>query len=69
MVKNIGKVDKVIRIAVALVVGVLVIAGVLQGAAAIVLGLVAVALIATSVIGSCPLYLPFGLSTLKKPKK
>jgi hypothetical protein len=69
MVKNIGKTDKIVRIAVALVIGVLVITGALQGAAAIVLGLVALVLLGTSVVGTCPLYLPFGISSVRKPKK
>ena len=69
MIKNVGKLDKVIRIAAALILGILVLSGVLKGAAAIVLGLVAVVFIATSLVGTCPLYLPFGISTMRKPKK
>jgi hypothetical protein len=69
MIKNMGKTDKVIRIAAALVLGVLVISGALKGAAVVVFGLIAVALLVTSYVGTCPLYLPFGISTIKKPKE
>ncbi|MCX7027746.1 MAG: DUF2892 domain-containing protein [Spirochaetes bacterium] len=69
MVKNMGKVDKIARIAAALVIGILVIAGVLKGVAAVILGLLAVVFIATSAVGTCPLYLPFGISTRKNQEK
>jgi len=69
MVKNIGKMDKIVRIAAALVVGILVITGVFQGVVAVILGLLALVFLGTSAIGTCPLYLPFGISTIKKPKK
>jgi hypothetical protein len=69
MIKNMGKTDKVVRIAAALVLGILVITGALKGAAAVILGILAAVLIVTSYIGTCPLYLPFGISTIKKPKE
>lgn len=69
MVKNMGKTDKVIRIVAALVLGVLIIAGTLRGAAAVVLGFIALVLLGTSVMGSCPLYLPFKIDTRKKSEK
>jgi hypothetical protein len=69
MIKNMGKTDKVVRIAAALVLGILVITGALKGAVAVILGIIAVVLIVTSYIGTCPLYLPFGISTIKKPKE
>ena len=37
--------------------------GVLSGTVALVLGVLAVIFVATSFIGTCPLYLPFGIST------
>ena len=70
MVKNMGKVDKLIRILVAFVVGILIITGNLIGAGAVILGIVALIFIATSVVGTCPLYIPFNISTKdKEPKK
>lgn len=69
MVKNMGKTDKVIRIVVAFVIGLLIITGQLIGLGAVLLGLVAVILIGTSVVGTCPLYIPFDISTQKKIPK
>jgi hypothetical protein len=66
MIKNMGKLDKVIRLVLALVVGVLIITGNLVGTAAVILGILALVFLATSVIGTCPLYIPFKISTKKK---
>ena len=66
MKKNMGNMDKVIRVLIALVIGVLVFAEVLTGTLAIVLLVLAGIFVLTSVIGTCPLYLPFGASTCKK---
>ena len=63
MTKNMGSVDRVVRVIAALIVLVLFLSGQITGTAAIILGIVAVAFVLTSAIGSCPLYLPFGLST------
>ena len=66
--KNMGKIDRVLRlIAVAAIAGALA-TGVLAGPLAIVLGIVATAFLVTSLVGVCPAYLPFGLSTRGKPK-
>ncbi|MFZ3110783.1 MAG: DUF2892 domain-containing protein [Rectinemataceae bacterium] len=69
MVKNMGKVDKLIRILVAFVVGILIITGNLIGAGAVILGIVALIFIATSVVGTCPLYIPFNINTKDKELK
>ncbi len=66
MTKNIGTIDRVIRFVFAIVVAVLYFTGVISGALAIILGILAVVFLATSIIGFCPLYVPFGLSTNKK---
>jgi hypothetical protein len=66
MKKNMGTVDKVIRVLVAVVVLILYFTHVISGTLAIILILLAVVFVATSVLGFCPLYLPFGLSTRKK---
>jgi len=66
MIKNMGKVDRVVRLVIALVVGVLIITGNLVGTAAVVLGILALVFVATSAIGTCPLYIPFKISTKKK---
>lgn len=68
MKKNMGSTDKIIRIALAALVAVLYFTNVINGLAAIVLGIIAGVLILTSFISFCPLYLPFGLSTFRKKK-
>jgi uncharacterized membrane protein YtjA (UPF0391 family) len=64
--KNMGTLDRIIRLVIAAVIAVLYFTGVLSGLAAIILGILAVVFVATSLVSFCPLYLPFGLSTRKK---
>lgn len=64
--KNMGIVDRAVRLLLAAVVAVLYFSGNLTGLAAIILGLLAVIFVITSFIGFCPLYLPLGLNTCKK---
>jgi len=61
--------DKAIRILITVVIGVLYFTNTISGTLAIILGIVAVAFVLTSFISFCPLYLPFGISTLKKKRK
>ena len=61
-----GSADRIIRVLLALVVGVLYFTSQISGTAAIILGLFAVIFLLTSVVAFCPLYLPFKISTLKK---
>ncbi|HEY5564595.1 MAG TPA: DUF2892 domain-containing protein [Rhodothermia bacterium] len=63
MKKNLGPIDKGIRIGLALIIAALYTLGAIDGALAIILGIVAVALIVTSAISFCPVYLPFKFST------
>ena len=63
MTKNMGALDRILRVTAALLVGIFYITGQLSGVAALILGVLAVVFLATSAVGSCPLYLPFGLST------
>ncbi len=63
MKKNMGTIDRGIRIVIALTVGVLYFMGQISGTAAIILGVLAVVFVLTSLVGTCPLYLPFSLST------
>ena len=67
MTQNMGTADRAIRILIALVVAVLYFMGKISGTLAIVLGIVAIAFFVTSLVGWCPSYLPFGLSTRKPP--
>jgi hypothetical protein len=66
MKKNMGSTDKIIRILIALVVGVLYYTETISGTTAIVLGAFAIIFLITSFISFCPLYLPFGINTSKK---
>jgi uncharacterized membrane protein len=66
MKKNMGTVDKVIRILVAVVVVVLFFTHVISGVLAIILLALSAIFVVTSLLSFCPLYLPFGLSTRKK---
>jgi hypothetical protein len=66
MNKNMGVIDRIIRILIAATIGVLIALGQLTGIAAIILGVLAVVFVLTSLVGTCPIYLPFGISTKKK---
>lgn len=66
MTKNMGTADRVIRTILAVVIGYLLATGQIAGTLAVVLGIVAVAFLATSFIGWCPVYVPFKISTKKK---
>lgn len=66
MKKNMGTVDKVIRILVAVVVVILYFANIISGTLAIILLALSAIFIVTSFLSFCPLYLLFGISTRKK---
>ncbi|MGQ9806593.1 MAG: YgaP family membrane protein [Chlorobiales bacterium] len=66
MVKNMGSLDKAIRLVLAAVFVVLYFTDVVSGALGIALLALAGVFTLTSFIGSCPLYLPFNLSTRKE---
>ena len=66
MKTNMGNVDKVIRILVAILIGVLYFTQLISGTTAIILLALAAVFILTSFISFCPLYLPFGISTAPK---
>jgi uncharacterized membrane protein len=66
MKKNMGTIDKVIRILIAAVFAILFFTHVITGILGIVLIALAVIFVLTSFLSFCPLYLPFGLSTNKK---
>ena len=69
MKKNMGTIDKVIRIIIALAIVILAYTSVITGVLAIVLIVLAGIFVATSFISFCPLYYPFGLSTITKKTK
>jgi len=69
MKKNMGLADKIVRILIAAVVAILFFTNVIPGTLGIILLVLAGVFVLTSLISFCPLYLPFGLSTLKKKKQ
>lgn len=69
MKANMGNTDKIIRILAAILIGVLYFMQLISGTLAIVLLILAGVFIITSFMSFCPLYLPFGLSTVHKEKK
>ena len=69
MKKNMGGIDRIIRLILAIVVLVLYLTGNISGTLAIILGILAVIFFLTSLVGFCPLYVLFNISTAKKKKK
>lgn len=66
MKKNMGTIDRVVRIVVAIAVLALFLTHVIAGPLAIVLGVIAAVFVLTSFVGVCPLYIPLKVSTAKK---
>jgi uncharacterized membrane protein len=66
MKKNMGTIDKTIRILVAVVVVTLYFTKVISGTLGIILLALSAIFVVTSFLSICPLYMPFGLSTRKK---
>jgi len=60
-----GTIDRIIRILMVVVFAILYFKQVITGTLTIILGLVAVILLLTSLVGVCPLYLPFSIKTCK----
>jgi hypothetical protein len=65
MKRNMGVTDRVVRLLLAVAVGVLVGMKIVVGGWAIAVGVVALVFLATSIIGFCPIYEPFGIKTCK----
>lgn len=65
MKKNMGSLDKIIRFAIAGLIGVLYYFDIIGGTLAIISLVIASIFIVTSFMSFCPIYLPFGLSTCK----
>ncbi len=68
MKQNMGSADRAIRVVLAVVVAILYFTDQITGTAALILGLFAIMFVATSMMGFCPLYWPFKLSTKKAEK-
>ncbi len=65
MKRNMGIIDRIIRIAIAVVIGFLFIEGTIDGVLGIVLMVLSGVFVLTSVVGFCPLYTLFGIKTCK----
>ena len=66
MNKNMGSTDRIVRIIIAVILAALYLMGTVSGTLGIIFLIVAVVFLLTSLLGWCPLYLPFGLSTKKQ---
>ncbi|PKL08351.1 MAG: DUF2892 domain-containing protein [Spirochaetae bacterium HGW-Spirochaetae-7] len=66
MIKNMGLLDRLLRIAFAIMVAAMYLTGQISGKAAIVLGLIALIMVITSLAGTCLLYIPFKLDSHNK---
>lgn len=66
MKKNMGFADRTIRVIVVVVLATLLFTKVITGLWAILALAVAIVMLITSLVGFCPLYLPFGLNTFRK---
>jgi hypothetical protein len=65
MKKNMGAIDRILRILSAAAIAGLYFTGKLSGLAAIILGIIAVVILLTSVVGFCPLYTLLGIKTTR----
>lgn len=68
MKKNMGSIDKWVRILAAIVILVLYYTNVISGTLAIVLLIITGIFLVTSLFGFCPMYVPFGINTIGKKK-
>lgn len=68
MKKNMGNTDRLIRLIVAAVVGLLYYTGTISGTLGLVLLVLAGVFVLTSLVSFCPLYAPFGISTCSTKK-
>lgn len=66
MKANMGKIDKLVRVAIAVLIAGLYFTNTISGTLGLILLSLAVVFVFTCVVSFCPLYLPFGISTCKK---
>ena len=66
MKKNLGNIDRALRVTVALLLGILYFSNVVTGTFGVILLIVAVVFLLTSSISFCPLYTILGLNSGKK---
>jgi hypothetical protein len=63
---NMGKIDRIVRISVAVILGFFILTGKVSGVMAIVLGIIALVFLVTGIISRCLMYYPLGISTCKR---
>jgi TRAP-type uncharacterized transport system fused permease subunit len=66
MKKNMGNVDKTIRLLIAVVISILFLTEIISGTLGIILVIISAIFLLTSLINFCPLYALFGFSTCPK---
>jgi hypothetical protein len=66
MRKNIGLADRLFRVLLAALAAISYLVGIIADEITLILGLVSGIFILTSLVGFCPIYLPFGINTCKK---
>jgi hypothetical protein len=66
MIENLGIVDRLLRVLLALTILVLYLTGSITGVGAVVLGALAFVFVFTGIMGWCPLYMPFRFSTRRR---
>ncbi len=69
MKKNMGTTDKIIRLVLAIVFGVLYYTDTVTGTWGLVLAIIAIVFLLTSLVSFCPLYPLLGINTIKKKKE
>ncbi len=66
MKKNMGNIDKIVRLLLAVVISILFLTKIISGTLGVVLVVISAIFLLTSLIGFCPLYALFGFSTCPK---
>jgi hypothetical protein len=66
MPKNMGSADRIIRFILAVVLVILIFVASMSQALKIIFGIITIIFIVTGIIGTCPLYIPFRISTKGK---
>jgi len=69
MLKNMGPTDKIIRVAIAIMFGILYFTDTITGTLGVILLVLAIIFLLTSFISYCPMYNPLKISTLRKKDK
>ena len=69
MKKNIGTIDRIVRLILTAVFAILFFTGIIEGYLGLGLLALSAILFVTSLMSSCPIYMPFGISTCANEEK